>query len=444
MIKQTLMTICATTCIGAGLVQAQGNFDWTFEDPTKLTTSINSEGEDIMPLISPDGSTMYFVRAMHEGNTAGKDGGHDIWMSKRSADGNWGKATNELPNLNNDQNNAVIGVSKENSSVFLLNAYKQQRVGDDERGISVSENKSGNWSKPSFVKVPDFKTNTNFQTFFVAPEGDLMIMAVNIPGSLGQEDLYVSKLVDGKWSVPTSLGSTINSKGFEMSPFLSADRKHLYFSTDGRGGQGNADVFVSERMGDSWTSWSEPMNLGDKINSSAFDAYLTMGSDSTYYFCSTRDGSMSDIYSVRIKPEDPPLVDIPPVTDTITEILTPDEPINPPYSAQNIFFENNEYSLSSDAKKKLDELAAFMAKHENSKCDVSGHADVKASHEHNDRLSRNRAKAAKRYLESKGIASSRLNVMHHGETKPAVACPEQDCTDAQHQANRRVEFAVRY
>ena len=65
---------------------------------------------------------------------------------------------------------------------------------------------------------------------------------------------------------PINLGIKINTDLAERTPFLTEDKKTLYFSSNGHDGYGEQDVFVSERLDDKWTSWSTPKNLGSKIN----------------------------------------------------------------------------------------------------------------------------------------------------------------------------------
>src|SRR5690606_5752797 len=64
----------------------------------------------------------------------------------------------------------------------------------------------------------------------------------------------------------------------------------------------DADIFYSDRLYDSWETWSAPVNLGKSVNSAKFDAYFSTYGDSVAYFASNRDGRYSDIYEVRIVP----------------------------------------------------------------------------------------------------------------------------------------------
>jgi outer membrane protein OmpA-like peptidoglycan-associated protein len=123
--------------------------------------------------------------------------------------------------------------------------------------------------------------------------------------TFGRQDLYVSFLeADGTFSSPKNLGSGINTAGIEGSPFLAADNKTLYFSTNGRPGYGNLDVFVSKRLDDTWANWSEPLNLGAKVNTPFWDNEFSItAKGNVAYFSSGGQnyGENADIYKIDIK-----------------------------------------------------------------------------------------------------------------------------------------------
>ena len=93
----------------------------------------------------------------------------------------------------------------------------------------------------------------------------MLVFSADSYSTVGVEDLYVSVLQAGKWSEPKNLGRKINSTAQELSPSLSGDGKYLYFSSNGRRGYGSFDVFFSERLDDSWTNWSDPVNMGANV-----------------------------------------------------------------------------------------------------------------------------------------------------------------------------------
>ncbi len=277
---------------------AQAQF-WDFSPASKLSETINSNAEESMPMFSKDSSTLFFVRTFDAKNSGGAID-QDIWYSSKNEKGFYGKSE-KLTALNNKLNNAVCGMNADGTSIYLINCYEGKHP--KESGIAISQKKGGSWGKPKSLKIPALKIKGDFINFFVSQGEDVIILSYAGMDSKGMEDLYlIKKQVDGSWSNPLNLGTSINSSGFEISPFLSLGLDTLYFSTNGRGGMGDADIFFSIRQDDSWTNWSEPENMGDKINSSKFDAYL-IASGNQFYWSSNREGDKSDIYfTTRLYP----------------------------------------------------------------------------------------------------------------------------------------------
>ena len=263
-----------------------------FTAPVKLPSQINSKSEELYPMLSADGKTLYFSRAFDSKNVGGEYAGLDIWYSTKT-NGQWGEATNNFETLNNKDNNAVLGIKADGQTTYLLNSYSRKD------GIAFSKKVKDEWIKPEPIDIPGVDKN-NLMGCYMAPTYDVMILSLIENNGYGQEDLYVSELVNGKWTKPENLGATINTSGFEISPFLSPDKKRLYFASDGHPGMGEADLFMAEKQYDSWSVWSKPINL-KVLNSDKFDAYLTISNDSVAFFSSNRGGGYSDIYHSKIQ-----------------------------------------------------------------------------------------------------------------------------------------------
>lgn len=268
---------------------------WDFTDPVKIGGTVNTEAEESIPVFSKDSSKLYFVRQFDKANK-GDATDQDIWYSTRDESGAYIESK-LLSELNNKYNNSIVGLSKDGNKMYLLNSYEGKK--DTEKGIAVSDLKGSSWSAPVAIEIPGLDIDGEFYGFHVSENGEAIIISYNGAGSKGEEDLYVSTKSGSGWSAPIHMGSTINSKGFEISPFLTKSMDTLFFSSDGFGGEGDADIFYSVRLGDSWTNWSEPINLGDRINSEKFDAYF-IHSGSQAYWSSNRDAERSDIYMINI------------------------------------------------------------------------------------------------------------------------------------------------
>lgn len=267
-----------------------------FHALTKLPPAINSVGEESLPLLAADGSELYFTRALYAGNAGGKFSGMDVWATQATS-GQWTAPSNNLPSgINNEGHNAIIGMSRDGKKKYFISAQPNQKV----NGIYVTTRINNYWSRPEFIPVPGID-NQNFLGVYVSPDFDVMLFSMKGEDSRGEEDLYFSvKNSTGQWSIPKNMGATLNTRGYEISPYLSDDKKRLYFASNGHGGEGDADIFYSERLYNSWETWSLPVNLGKVINSSKFDAYFSVYGDSVAYFASNRDGRYADLYQVAI------------------------------------------------------------------------------------------------------------------------------------------------
>jgi hypothetical protein len=269
---------------------------WQISEPKKLPGTVNTASfEEIMPVFSKDSSLLYFVRAFDPASVSGESD-QDIWFSKRAADGSY-SACQPLSELNNKFNNGIVGVSSSGKSLYVLNSYDGKK--DLVKGLAASLMKSGKWQTPAAISIPTLDIEGEFYTFYVADSEDVLIISYKGPNAIGEEDLYVSTKQNGQWLAPQHMGNVINTAGFETTPFLSKGKDTLFFSSNGLGGLGDADIFYSVMRGNSFVNWSTPVSLGGKVNSPKFDAYFSYSGNSMYW-SSNRDGERSDIYMASI------------------------------------------------------------------------------------------------------------------------------------------------
>ncbi len=320
----------------------------TFSEPEKLPSTINTPAEEGMPLLSPDGKTLYFTRSLYDGNVGGKYAGQDVWVSKWDGE-KWGKAVNTIDGFsNNKNNNSVVGISSDGKTIYFLDASAHQKI----KGIYFSKNINGKWTPAELIPIEGL-SNDGFLGFYVSPDFQVILISMKGEDSRGEEDLYVSlKDASGKWGKPRNLGPSINTPGFEISPFLTADKKRLFFSSNGHPGFGDGDIFYAERLYDSWETWSKPNNLGQKINSKHFDAGFLLASDSVGWIASNRGGRNSDIFKVRISKGDalPSQESIDKMIEEAKSILSE---IKGPDTKVTIVFDEDSYLLSEEAKTNL-------------------------------------------------------------------------------------------
>lgn len=283
--------VAATLCTFSFGARAQF---WDYSDPVRLSGTVNTGAEESIPVFSKDSSILYFVRTLDPSNKGGEMD-QDIWYSVRDAAGQYTNCQ-QLKVVNNKFNNAVVGLSADGTRMYLLNAYDGKK--DMVKGIAVSEGGTTSWATPVKLDIPGLTISGDFYGFHVSEKEDVMIISYNGPGSVGEEDLYVSVKEGGTWSSPRHMGNVINSAGYEIAPFLTPGQDTLFFSSNGFGGEGDADIFYSVRK-DGWSDWSTPKNLGARINSPKFDAFFSY-TGKVAYWSSNREEERSDIYTIDI------------------------------------------------------------------------------------------------------------------------------------------------
>lgn len=261
----------------------------------KLNTNINSEYTELSPIISPDGKSLYINRDDHPENKGPKDNDQDVWVSTLDENGEWLPLKNIGYPINNTGKNFTISVSPDNNSLVVANTYEKDGSAGGQ-GLSISYKTSTGWSIPEAFEVEDYYNDNDYVSYFLASDNKTLLMAVERKESLGEKDLYVSFLKGGNsWTKPKHMGNVINTKGDESKPFLAADNKTLYFSSNGHMGYGSDDVFVSKRLDDSWTNWSKPKNMGPKINTPKSElGYFLDAKGEVAYF-----SSKSDIWKIE-------------------------------------------------------------------------------------------------------------------------------------------------
>ncbi len=535
------------------------------DDVENLGDSINSPYDELGPIISPDGRTLYFVIDGHPQNTFGKEGSQDIWYAQLRPDGGWTKARRMPEPFNLGQYNSVESVTPDGNTVIIRGAYKKGRLRGE--GFSTVHRMKGGWSDPEQLVIDNFMDLNKgiYTNAFLSNDGRTLLLAFSETRKSEANDLYVSsQKPDGSWSRPKRLGS-LNTPGSEDTPFLASDGITLYFTSDRPGGLGSHDMYMTRRLDDTWEKWSEPKNLGAPINTNDWDSYYSI--DATGEFAYLVSGKFSnrgsDIVRVKLKEEfrpepvvlivgkvfnaktkeplaaainyenlasggqlgtarsDPergdykivlPLgtnygfraaapgfisvsdnIDLSRlradaiadnmVTDTtLRDVLVvaggqngPGNPTASPGNAtndyrvgvvgdttlrlgqiinrdlylvpvevgqvvrlNNVFFDFDSTGLRPESFPELDRVVTFMNENPNVEIQIEGHTDTKGTDEYNLKLSGGRITSVEAYMESKGIAASRIVTKSYGESVP-IADNE---TEEGRQQNRRVEFKI--
>jgi outer membrane protein OmpA-like peptidoglycan-associated protein len=267
-----------------------------------LGPSVNSVYDEVLPIISADGRTLYFVRKDSPENTGGEKA--DIWYSILQSDGSWSNARNIGPPLNTSGYDYVCYALPDDNTLLLGNQYLPD--GSKAMGISLSFRGATGWKQPVNLTIERFVNKSEYCEYTMSPDGRVLIMSILTDSGYGKRDLYFSRLIgDSAWSAPRSLGRIVNSDSTDITPFLAADGKTLYFSSNRAGGYGSNDIYYTRRLDETWTNWTSPKNMGYPISTAGWDAYYTIPAKGDYaYFVSTQQSlGKGDIFRIRLPEE---------------------------------------------------------------------------------------------------------------------------------------------
>ena len=304
---------------------------------TILPQTVNSIYQEFGPLLSPDGKTLFFGRREDPNNIGGVKDSEDIWYSNwDESTGKWLEAKNMGIPLNNEHPNFINSISPDGNTILLGNSYLPN--GKMSGGASMSYKTTTGWSFPRKLEIEDEENKSDKANFFLSNSQKVLMMSVERKKETeGDRDLYVSFLKeDSSWTKPLNLGKKINTIGTEAAPFLASDDRTLYFTSTGLAGYGGSDIYVSRRLDESWTKWSEPENLGPIVNTAFDESYFTISAyaDKVYYTSKSEKEGDFDMYTLDLPKILKPL----PVMFVKGRVL--DSKTNKPLPLVRIKFEN--------------------------------------------------------------------------------------------------------
>ena len=275
--------------------------------PRNLGPAINTDWDDFLPLISADGRTLYFTRAVPP-KRDDMEWDFDIYFSTRQADGAWSAARSIGEPLNPWDLNDLLSMSPDGNRALLGRRYLDNG-GETENGFSIARRSSTGWSRPVDVEIEDYTNNSSMRSASLCGDGATLLLAISGDDTRGNLDLYVSFMNDeGAFSEPMNLGDDLNTTELEVSPFLAPDGVTLYFSSAGHGGYGDNDIFVSRRLDSTWRRWSTPVNLGPRVNGMGYDANYTVSAvgDFAYMVSYTNTTGGKDIFEIALSSDAAP------------------------------------------------------------------------------------------------------------------------------------------
>ena len=250
----------------------------------KMSDKVNTLYHEVSPVISMDGTKLYYFVSNHPQNTFGKENSQDIWFSTLDEKGEWSTGKRMPPPLNQNRYNQVFNALPDGSLLVRGGRAKNSK------GFSLVST-GGAWTE---LNIPGFEKMDKglFNGAPISADEKHLIMYFSEKQGDKFSDFYLSNQENGKWSKPVKM--KISSTADDYSPFLAPDQVTLYFSSDrfAKDKVGGTDVYKVTRLDDTWMNWSAPVNLGKSVNTASGDAYFSIDTHGNIF--TARSGARVD------------------------------------------------------------------------------------------------------------------------------------------------------
>ncbi len=377
---------------------------WSNPQPFRFNSKEYSVGH---PAVSPDGKYLYFASDM-----PGGQGGTDIWRSSIDKD-SIGMPVN-LGNVINTADNEMFPYISDDGSLYFAS---EGHPGYGALDLFCAEKHGESWTTPVNLKTP---LNSSFDDFAIAfaPGTKSGYFSSNRPGGMGNDDIYFFRMIE---LPPPQVPVLPERPKQEYITGVIRDKVSLE-PIEG------ATAFILHPKTGTITTVKTGPDGKYQLPVDDADEYVVKGMKPAY---------IADCLNIAVQTSD---------NDTMNkatrDLLLDKLAIKRTFRIENIYYDFDKYNIRADAKPELDKLVTIM--NENPiNVELGSHTDSRGSVSYNDKLSQNRANSAVEYIISQGIDKSRITAKGYGEHQLTNKCSDGvNCTEEEHQANRRTEFKI--
>lgn len=473
-------------------------------------TNIKSKGQsDFGALLSND-NILYFASTRNSSNKTDKWNNQpylDIYQSIRDDKGSFSEPI-AIKELNTPYHDGPLTLSADGNTMFFARdghsegQYEKSKKSNTkigQQGIYKATKVSGKWT--NVEALPFNSTSYSATNPSLSKDGKTLYFASNMPGGLGESDIWKVTVETTGYGKPQNLGPNVNTADKENFPFIAEDNT-LYFASLGRQGMGGFDVYKTNLNGS-----DQAINLGKPVNSEKDDFSFSFNKNANIgYFSSNRNGddaifsaaplckaeaivmvtnaktkaplanafvAILDLkgnviateksnaagkvsypiecnlgYGLQVAAQNfetaTSAVKAVQAGETVVEVaLVPSEVIitDTEVILNPIYFAYDKSNITAQGAVELDKLVKVMQDNPSMVIFVKSHTDSKGSLNYNLNLSERRAQSTVQYLISKGISQGRISGKGSGSTEQKVKCGA-NCTPEQDAQNRRSEFLI--
>jgi peptidoglycan-associated lipoprotein len=427
------------------------------------------------PSFTKDQKTVYFTRC----GTPSPDGTDYCSIYKMTKDrlGEWSEP-DRISFFGDTSNCGQPFISADGNTLYFVSDAPFGYGGKDLYMALLQ--RDGTYSEPINLGA---RVNTTYNEVFpfVTEDGNTLYYSSDNLQGFGGLDLYKAGKSGRLFSNPERLPYGINSGGDDFSLRLiahnTADTTILWkgiFSSNRAGGKGNDDIYfatlkktepkplppgllIFEGFAEE-NVFAEADNPNSKVTGkqpvpypSATLSGLKLVSDKDGFFTTPVDSGLA--YQLRVSKEGYLAAEISFNTNNIkvnpgdTVFLRQKVLLNKIFMdveivLENIYYDFDKWDIREDARPTLDSLARILQQNPTISIELASHTDCRGNDEYNMTLSQRRAESAVQYLINKGISTTRMLAKGYGESIPVATCICAQCTEEEHQRNRRTTFKI--
>lgn len=451
------------------LYQVELQNDGSYGQVEPFAKKIRTKFNESTPVVTKDGNTMYFSRNNYNNGKRGKDAHRTtllkIYQATKDAKGNWSEAV-ELPFNSNAYSTAHPALTSDGKWMYFVSDRANGYGKSDLYKVEIKSD--GQFGLP--INLGD-KINTEArETFPFITENDELYFSTDGRPGLGGLDIFVTQIKqDGTFSEIHNIGEPANSPLDDFAFYIDVQTQRGFLSSNRTQGVGNDDIYSFKELRalvldciqgiegvvtDSKTKELLPF-AEVKLYDAAFNLVAETKADANAYY-SFADLPCGDKFRINAGLEGYNTVEKavvlpnePGVTKADLELekerikIKKGDDLFKVLNLNPIYFDLDKHNIRPDAAAELAKVHAVLVEYPTMKIDIRSHTDSRASHKYNENLSSRRAKSTSDWLVANGIERSRLTWKGYGETQLVNQCADGvECTEEEHQLNRRSEFIV--
>lgn len=419
--------------------------------PLLFSRILNSKGNEGQVAFTEDENTIFFTRSTRENSK-----NYQLYKAnlEENSVGNWINIemldiSSENHSIENPiiHNNRLYFASNMNGTIGGFDLFVADINTDGTLGIP--DNLGPNVNTVKDEKYP-FISNDNKHLYFSSKGHN----------SKGGFDIFISRIVNNNYKIARTLGENVNTEYNEIAFFLKDDYQG-YLSSDKIGGMGGFDIYKFDKDNivqilegiaiDSDSKIPLPNTLVALIDEEGreigreftdemgqynfpvtpFDAYTITTAkdgfiDNTFSFEADNNANFTYNRNLELQP-------------TKAEIVEVDDKLL--IAIENIYFDFNKWNIKQESTLAINKIVDVLKANPEMKIEINAHTDNVGKKYYNQKLSEKRAEAAMQYIITKGVDTSRLVSHGFGESQPLIDCKD-NCSKAQDQTNRRIEFVI--